>query len=240
MNDIYVPSLESHIYTEPDDIGGVSIESLGVVSLLDIDDIYAAESFLQETSMATRKEQIMAKLCHDAGSYDSFITPTVFFVNNERHWHFNVTGLYFDEYVKNAFVYLAHIKDGNTLRLFFDESYPVDYFVLQYTAPIFNSLKNTTAKTVGMCYSTLCPMSTLLILGCDEIEIGEFGSISFSTIPYDSWGKYKIFKEGTDSMYESFVKRGILTEAERKQLDTEPNFSLILDSAELRKRLGQV
>lgn len=223
-------------------------ESMGVISALDIAGVAAEESFLSETSLDARKKAILKKAQERAKMYGhmvedhghmEFIKPKIITNGVESHWHFFETGLYFEEYVRNSFIYLGRVDESTFLKLFFYNEFRTDLHMLPDVIPLFNALKDTKATTQSLCYTNLGPIATLIALACNEMVIGDYGSVCFTYPDFRNWGKFEIFKESLDFMYEKFITRGIITREEKARLVDDPNAIVKLYSKELKMRTGQ-
>jgi hypothetical protein len=69
--------------------------------------------------------------------------------------------------------------------------------------------------------------------------IGKYGSVCFTYPDFKNWGKWEIFRESLDFMYDKFITRGVITRDEKAKLVDDPNAIVKLHSRELGERLGQ-
>lgn len=223
-----------------DDTNG--LESLNVIGAIDtdIDTIIGAENFNLSNSLSDRRTKLISNIqnCDSSESSDDFFKPNVVVHGNEYHLFLNETYLIFSEYLKRLFKFIANLDENKVVKVFFFY-YPWPSIANDFTlvASIIGAFHASPAKTVACVYNQIRFVPSLVALACDEMVIGDFGSMLLEYPDLSTWGEHKVYRTIINQAYDRFLTRGIITKEEYETIIEDHSKFIYLDSKTLKERV---
>jgi len=221
-------------------------EYSGMIPFIDTKQVVAQEALLDVASMSSKsdiqKQILLNKQRLNGGvpsAFNEYTKLNSYVVNGEIHVHLDEELFYFDEYILRLYHKINSFTEADEVKLFFHGDYECSPYILLEILPILNTLKLCKANITAVIYNHVNPLMVLIVAGCDNIKIGDFGGIKLCKPNLQYMDNPDILLEMYNTTIKSLVTRGLITQDEYELILDDYSALVCIDSRTLRSRLKQ-